>query len=261
MGSIFSPISPAAGNNPGMIVARVLCLGLLAQDPVPEPFPVRFLHEGACEAIRGEKPCREEGHWKVQAGERRLDGLEEFGAVVQKEADGHRTGAPRPELSERIVMLGGHRGVPFSTVMKTMRRCAEAGIYKLAWEKSGAETGEMGLKFRLADPLPPSELCLLKEEIRVVLKWDPKRGERIRWINGRSVGSTDELMKGIRTLVTDLRRMGREELPVFLDADRDLTWDDVAWKDVAEVMERCRAEGLESFEFQPLLRRKAAAKK
>jgi len=142
-----------------------------------------------------------------------------------------------------------------------MRDAAKVGIYKMAWLKEGSAAGEMAYKFRLRDPDPPSGLCLLKEEVRVLLKWDSKRGERVRWVNGRSVGSLDALTAAVRELVATLRKMGRTELAVFLDVEQDLTWDDAPWKDVVEVMDRCRAEGLDQVEFLPALRRKAAAGK
>jgi hypothetical protein len=164
-------------------------------------------------------------------------------------------------LSERIVLFDGDRSAPVGMVLGAMRDAAKVGIYKMAWLKEGAAAGEMAFKFRLRDPDPPSGLCLLKEELRVLLKWDSKRGERVRWVNGRSVGSLEEIQAAIRKIVADLRTMGRTEFVVFLDVEQDLTWDDGSWREVLDVMERCRADGLDQFEFLPALRRKAAAPK
>ena len=193
----------------------------------------------------------------VRAGDRVLAGRSELAALLGKAADAQREGAPRPELSERIVFFDGNRSAPVGLVLGAMREAAKVGIYKMAWLKEGAASGEMATKFRLRDPDPPAGLCLLKEEVRVLLKWDPKRGERIRWVNGRSVASLDALAAAVRELAANLRKMGRTELAVFLDVEQDLTWDDVSWREVAEVMDRCRAEGLDQFEFLPALRRAA----
>jgi hypothetical protein len=239
-----------------MVRAALLVLGVLEFSPAG--LEVRFLHEGACGA---ERPCREERHWTIRVGDRVLAGSSELAALLGKEADAEREGAPRPELSERIVFFDGNRSAPVGLVLGAMRDAAKAGIYKMAWLKEGAAAGEMAYKFQLRDPDPPSGVCLLKEEVRVLLKWDPKRGERIRWVNGRSVASLDALAAAVRELVATLRRMGRVELALFLDVERDLTWDDASWREVVEVMDRCRAEGLEQFEFVPALRRKAAAGK
>jgi hypothetical protein len=141
-----------------------------------------------------------------------------------------------------------------------MRDAAKVGIYKMAWLKEGSTTGEMSMKFTLPDPDLP-KLCTLKEEVTFVLKWDPKRRERVRRLNGRSAASLDELMKELRALLANLRRTGRTEFPVFLDVERDVTWDDGSWGELEELMDRCRAEGLDQFEFLPPLRRKAAEKK
>jgi hypothetical protein len=234
------PQSVSNGGMKGMIAAGLFWLALQV---APEPLQVRFHHEGRCE-----DPCRDEGHWKAPA----LDAL-------QKEADAHREGAPRPELSERIVFFGGDRGVPFSVVMGAMRRCIRVGIYKMAWVD---DKGEMGTKFWLKDPEGPSLVCK-REDIQVVLKWDPKRREHIRRIGARpSVGSIAELRPTIRQMIADFKKVGRSlDYPVFIDAEDDLTWNGVSWREVVEVMDLCRAEGLDKFEFLPLLRRKAAEKK
>ncbi len=238
-----------------MVRVALLILGLLA--PSGEGLELRFVHEGACGA---ERPCREQGHWRIRAGDRVLAERSELEVLLGKEADAQRDGAPRPELSERIVFFAGDRGAPAGLLLGAMRDAAKVGIYKMAWLKEGSATGEMSMKYWLPDPDPP-KLCTLKEEVTFVLKWDPKRRERVLRLNGRAAASHDDLMKELRALLARLRKTGRTEFQVFLDVERDLTWDDGSWGELEELMGRCRAEGLEQFEFVPALRRKAAEKK
>jgi biopolymer transport protein ExbD len=236
-----------------MVRELLLLLALLVQDPVagPEPLQVRFVHDPGCT----EKPCRKDRHWKFLAGEGVPGDSDDFSEAIQREADAHRTGAPRPELSERIVFFGGDRSVPWETVNWAMRRCALSGIYKMAWLKPGSPKAEMAHKFWLPEQERDSGLLRIGDA-EITLRWDPAAGGLVRRIRHWAPATTlDALMADVKAYHAALRKSGKTEGPVLIDAGGD-----VLWKDVIEVMDRCRAEGFEKLELVPALRRKAAEK-
>ena len=239
-----------------MVAAGLIWLAVLAQEGAgsPEGFHIRFLHEASCEALKEGKGCRKERHWKFGTKDQVLGGFPDMVEALDKEAEAHRAGAPRPELSERVVFLGGSPLVPWGMVSWTMRQCAQAGIYKIAWLKPGSEKEEMVHKFVLRDPeREPTQLQVADPEI--VLRWDDAQGGLIRRVGHRTVvTSLDQMVAEVRQTIARLKEIGKSEFPVRIDAGED-----VPWKHVIEVLDRCRSEGLENLEFVPKLRRKAAA--
>ena len=232
-----------------MIAEGLFLLAALAQDAAadPEPLQVRFLHEGAC----GAKACPKERHWKFLAGDRPPGDTYDFADALQAEADARRAGAPRPELSERIVFFGGDRTVPWGTVLWAMKRCAQVGIYKIAWLKPGAEKGEMAHKFWLTDA-PKNERCGIANP-RVTLLWDESQGGLVRRVGEKTfVATADEMIAALRAELSALQKLGKTEWPVEIGAGPD-----VPWKHLIEAMDRCRSEGLE-MQVVPVVWRKAA---
>jgi biopolymer transport protein ExbD len=235
-----------------MVAVALWSLAFLTGNPSDDaPLQVRFVHEGAC----GVKPCPKERHWKFQAGDRALGDTYDFAEAIQAEADAQRAGAPRPDLSERIVVFGGDRSAPWATVMWAMRQCAQAGIYKMAWLKPGGGKGAFAHKFWLKDPVK-DDRCRLADP-QISLRWDDALGGLIRGVpHRRSMATMDELMAGLREQVSDMQKAGKTEWVVEIDPGAD-----VPWKHVIEVMDRCRSDGFENLEILPVLRRKAAPQK
>ena len=90
------------------------------------------------------------------------------------------------------------------------------------------------------------------------MRWDPALGLIRRVGHQKPSGTIDELMGTLREEIAVLKKAGTTEFPVLIDAGED-----VLWKDVVEVMDRCRSEGYDRLELVlvPVLRRKAAEKK
>jgi biopolymer transport protein ExbD len=83
------------------------------------------------------------------------------------------------------------------------------------------------------------------EEIRVFLRWDPQRSVTIRKVGNKgAVGSDQQMMQLINSMVADYKKAAKTDFPVLIDATGD-----VPWQDVIKVMDLCKKDNIERIEF------------
>ena len=88
---------------------------------------------------------------------------------------------------------------------------------------------------------------LVREEIRVVMKWNPDSGTTSLGVAGHNTqsGMTDtELMTVVRQQRDEYTSQGKTDWPLMIDAQAE-----VPWQDVVRVMDLCKNEGLPRIEF------------
>jgi len=91
----------------------------------------------------------------------------------------------------------------------------------------------------------PIDLKPVLEEVRVFMRWDPSTGATVRKVGSRqAVGSDDELMETIRSMMSDYERAQKPNAPVLIDATSD-----VPWSDVVHVLDLCKAAKYSKIEF------------
>lgn len=82
------------------------------------------------------------------------------------------------------------------------------------------------------------------EEIRVAMFWDEKTKETVRQF-GRAIIRDDNQLQGlIKDAYADAVKMGKPDKPVIVDAAQM-----VPWKDVVNVVNLAKREGVEKIEF------------
>ena len=88
---------------------------------------------------------------------------------------------------------------------------------------------------------------LVREEIRVIMRWNPDAGTTSRSVAGHSgqAGMNDnELMTVVRQQRDEYTSQGKTDWPLMIDAQAE-----VPWQDVVHVMDLCKNEGLPRIEF------------
>jgi biopolymer transport protein ExbD len=94
------------------------------------------------------------------------------------------------------------------------------------------------------DPTFDNEM--VKEEIRVVMTWDPRSNVTQRKVMRVTnwVESDQELVRAIVGMAEDYKKVQNNTFPLIIDAHPD-----VPWQEVVHVMDLCRQNGLERIEF------------
>ncbi len=83
------------------------------------------------------------------------------------------------------------------------------------------------------------------EEIRVIMRRDPRTGTTVRRLDNRPPATSDTaLVDDILVMVQDYLKAGRTSYPVLIDASADVPWDGVV-----HVIDLCRQRGLLQVEF------------
>lgn len=143
---------------------------------------------------------------------------------------------------ERGIAFDGPADTPWGLIRHVRRACVKAEIPATEWR-----IGEQVLK--VAAYVPPRQGepdRVILEEIRIVMRRDP-RGRLVRTVGDRlPVESEEELFSIILRMEADYRKAGKTVVPIFIDANGD-----VAWRDVADILEKCRKEGFEEFVLDP----------
>ena len=94
---------------------------------------------------------------------------------------------------------------------------------------------------------PTPTAVVLRDEIRVLLKWSPETGATSRSIldNGPApLGTDPELLAVIRRRRDELESQGKTDWPLMIDAQPE-----VPWQDVVHVMDLLKNEGLPRIEL------------
>jgi hypothetical protein len=148
-----------------------------------------------------------------------------------------------PELKERGVAFSGPPETPWGLVRHVRRACVNAEIADCEWR-----IADRSLKVAAYVPVTQGEPDrVILETIHVRLSWDPVRGGLDRRVGERGpVGTEQDLMPILLTMKADYKKAGKKTFPVLIDAAAD-----VAWYEVARVIEICRKEGFSEF-FDPV---------
>jgi biopolymer transport protein ExbD len=88
---------------------------------------------------------------------------------------------------------------------------------------------------------------LVREEIRVFMKWNPDSSTTSRSVLGNEaqhLGTDSELMAVIRQRRDEYTSQGKTDWPLMIDAQAE-----VPWQDVVHLMDLCKNEGLPRIEF------------
>jgi biopolymer transport protein ExbD len=86
---------------------------------------------------------------------------------------------------------------------------------------------------------------LVKDEVRVVMRWDPRAKATIRKVaNQNPVGSDEELMRDVLQIADGYNKVGNMSWPLVIDAAAE-----VPWQDVVHVMDLCKRNKIERIEF------------
>ncbi len=92
---------------------------------------------------------------------------------------------------------------------------------------------------------PEPTLELTREEVRVVLRWDPTtEGTTRRVLNYEIAGSDEDLMQTVTTLAEGYNSAGNTTWPLVIDSTPE-----VPWTDVVHVMDLCKQQRVERIEF------------
>jgi len=76
------------------------------------------------------------------------------------------------------------------------------------------------------------------EEIRVFMSWDKDAHQTVRKVGSKQVADDDELENLIVASAEDFAKLGKNEIPVIVDAEKF-----VPWRDVINVMNICKKNG------------------
>jgi biopolymer transport protein ExbD len=97
-------------------------------------------------------------------------------------------------------------------------------------------------------PKSSAQMNLPMDEIRVLLSYDKDRKQMQRLFVNRPIPVGDEgdslLQKLIREQSASYRSLGKNDVPVIVDAGPA-----VPWKEVVKVMNMCKAENVQKIEF------------
>lgn len=92
---------------------------------------------------------------------------------------------------------------------------------------------------------PEPTLELTRDEVRVVLRWDPTTDQTTRRVMHHDIAATDDdLMATILPLAEGYNSQGNTTWPLVIDSSPD-----VPWNDVVHVMDLCKNQLIERIEF------------
>ncbi|HNS00528.1 MAG TPA: biopolymer transporter ExbD [Planctomycetota bacterium] len=98
-------------------------------------------------------------------------------------------------------------------------------------------------KDRGLDSTPASSI--VKDEIRVIMRWDPGSNATLRKVKGHEyAGSDEELIAAICGMRDNYEQEGKTDWPLTIDAEGD-----VPWEEVIHVMDLCKQNRIERIEF------------
>jgi len=253
-------VEEGARGKPILVAALVCCaaiVGVILQSrsdgapadvrPRPDaPCTVAIAHVGAPHdpAVSGGS-CADALHWRIRVGGREMTDFSDLHAALLV-ASRATDGATDPPISSRPVLLRGPVEAPWGLLVEILRECARVGLYKIDWLPSEAGKESTRVPAWLPKRSPPSELHpVILEEIRVLMMWHPAYGGLVRKVGNRGMVESDEELMGIvMQMVRDYGMAGRTDFPLVVDAA-----DDVPWRDVLHLLELCRKEKLQRFEF------------
>ncbi len=88
---------------------------------------------------------------------------------------------------------------------------------------------------------------MIKEEIRVVMRWDPSSNQTMRKIRGANytwAADDPQLMQNALEVAEGYKASGTTTYPLVIEATPD-----VPWQEVIHVMDLCKQNGIERIEF------------
>lgn len=86
---------------------------------------------------------------------------------------------------------------------------------------------------------------LVKDEVRVVMRWDAPTKVTVRKVaHNNPVGSDEELVRDIRQIADGYNQAGNTSWPLVIDGTAE-----VPWQDVVHVMDLCKRNQIERIEF------------
>ena len=88
--------------------------------------------------------------------------------------------------------------------------------------------------------------AIVRDEIRVILRWDQAAGVTLRKIKGQQgyAGGDEELMATICAMRDDYNGQGKTDWPLTIDAEKE-----VPWEQVIHVMGLCKQNKVDRIEF------------
>jgi biopolymer transport protein ExbD len=95
-------------------------------------------------------------------------------------------------------------------------------------------------------------LSVIIDQVRVRLEWDPQTQRVLRKVGaveclpGEEISWQDKMLGLIKTSYEDMQRLGKRDVPVSIDADPD-----VPWQEVITVMDICKRGNIDKIEFAP----------
>jgi hypothetical protein len=223
----------------GMVFAGILGWGASGTSG-DEPIKVRFLHTEGCRSHERGIACGQADHWRVEVGTHKVEKLSELAESLKKEREGRQAPA-----ADETVTISGSGTLPWSYVTQVLEFCSSAGIYKIDWQTRDRGEEKITKAWLPHDRKQEPEEKLKRELVVVHLKWDPTLGAALRSVGDRTpVLSDDDLMQYIILGTADYKKLGRTDNLIRIDASVGLPW-----ISVIHVMELCRKEKLEPFEF------------
>jgi hypothetical protein len=147
-----------------------------------------------------------------------------------------------PQAKGRGVAFVGPSDTPWGLIQHVRRACVKAQIPATEW-RIGGQVHHVAAYVPVRQGQPDK---VILEDIKVVMSRD-RSGGLVRRIGDRKpVESEEELFPIILRMESDYRRAGKAVIPIVIDANGD-----VAWRDVASIIEKCRKEGFEEFNLDP----------
>ena len=81
-------------------------------------------------------------------------------------------------------------------------------------------------------------------EIRIAMYWDSNNEKTIRQYGSRKYENDDELQAAIRSAYEDAVKVNRPDIPVTIDADGRVPWDEVI-----KIVNMCKRNAIDNIEF------------
>ena len=81
-------------------------------------------------------------------------------------------------------------------------------------------------------------------EIRIAMYWDSNNEKTIRQYGSRKYENDDELQAAIRAAYDDAVKFNRPDIPVTIDADGRVPWDEVI-----KIVNMCKRNAIDNIEF------------
>ena len=85
---------------------------------------------------------------------------------------------------------------------------------------------------------------MIIQEIRVAMYWDQAAEKTVRQLGSRRIDDNDELQSLIKEAHDDFVRLNKPDIPVTIDAEARVPWDDVI-----TVVNLCKRNQIDNIEF------------